>query len=99
MRGHLNDNLFLLTALQGGLWETFQILLGPKIGPKIRFFTLYQYNPPFLSQSDLKECDHNNCIISYSIALLASACGLYLARHLSTLYKYALELSDYVKYM
>ena len=31
------------------------------------------------------QCDHNNCIISYGIALLASERGLYLARHLSTL--------------
>ena len=85
MTGHLNDNLFVLTALQGGLWETVQVLFGPKIAPKILFFTLHQYNAPFWFQSDLTQCDHNNCIISYDIALLASARGLYLARHLSTL--------------
>ena len=43
--------------------------LGPKLAQKSDFFTLHQYNPPFRSQSDLTQCDHNNCIISYSIAL------------------------------
>ena len=33
MTGHLNDNLFVLTALQGGLWEAVQVLFGPKNGP------------------------------------------------------------------
>ena len=33
MTGHLKDKLFVLTALQGGLWEAVQVLFGPKIGP------------------------------------------------------------------
>ena len=35
MMGHLNDNLLVLTALQGGLREIVQVLFGQKIGPKI----------------------------------------------------------------
>ena len=48
MTGHLKDNLFVLTALQGGLRGGYQ---GPFLGqkwPKNLFFTLHPYNTPFL---------------------------------------------------
>ena len=35
MTGHLKDRLFVLTVLQGGLWEAVQVLFGPKIGLKV----------------------------------------------------------------
>ena len=65
MTGQLKKKLFVLTALQGGLLEATQVLFGPK---KSDFFTLHLYNPPFRSQSDLTQCDHKNCIITYSIS-------------------------------
>ena len=82
MTGNFKNNLFVLTALQGGLREAVQVFLSPKFAEKSDF----TYNPPFWYQSDTTQCAHNNCIISYGIVLLASASGLYLARHLSTLW-------------
>ena len=43
MTGHLKDKLFVLTALQGGLWEAVQVLLGPKLALKSDFFMLHLY--------------------------------------------------------
>ena len=39
MTGHLNDNLVVLTALQGSLRETVWVLFGPKIGLIFLCFT------------------------------------------------------------
>ena len=61
MTGHLKGSLFVMTALQGGLGEAVR-RPGPvwaEISPKILFFTLHLYNPPFWSQSDPTQCNHN----------------------------------------
>ena len=49
MTGHLKDNLFVLTALQGGLRGAVRDLFLAKKWPQNQFFfTLHLYNPPFL---------------------------------------------------
>ena len=59
MTGNFKNNLFVLTALQGGLREAVQVFLSPKFAQKSDF----TYNPPFWYQSDPTRCDHNNCIM------------------------------------
>ena len=38
MTGHLKNNLFVSTALQGGHREAVQVLLGPKLAAKSDFY-------------------------------------------------------------
>ena len=54
MTGHLKDNLFVLTALQGGLRGGVGALFWAKKWPQNQFFvTLLPYNPPFLVSDGL----------------------------------------------
>ena len=48
MTGHKNNNLFVLTVLQGGLLWGAMAYFWPKKGKKSDFLTLHPFNPPFL---------------------------------------------------
>ena len=89
--GHLKDILFVVTALQGGSQEAVQVLFGPKIW---FFYASPIYYIDITHLFGVSRTRLNtiitivlNLTVLHGIALLASAPGLYLARHLSTLYK------------
>ena len=63
MTGHLKNNLFVLTALQGGLWGggggAPRPLFGPKMARKSDFLHYTHITHPFWSQTDSTQWDHN----------------------------------------
>ena len=69
MTGHLKDNVFVLTALQGGL---LPFLISDVLHVIALYHMVLHGIVLYLT-------------VLHGIALLASAHGLYLARHLSTL--------------
>ena len=59
MTGHLKDNIFVLTPLNGGPGGG----AGPIFGPKIGIFLRYAYiTPIFLGQTDPTQWDHKSPI-------------------------------------
>ena len=48
MTEHQKDNVFMFTIMLGKLLGGCKGTFFAKIGPQIRFFTLYPQNPPFL---------------------------------------------------
>ena len=60
MMGHLKDNLFVLTALQGGLRGAVRALFWAEIWPKNEIFLRYTHiTRLFWSQTDPTQWDHN----------------------------------------
>ena len=60
MTGHLKDNVFVLTALQGGLRGAVRALFWAKKCPENEIFLRYTHiTHLFWSQTDPTQWDHN----------------------------------------
>ena len=59
MAGHLKDNLFVLTALQGCLRGAVRALFWAEKWPENQIFLRYNITHLFWSQTDPTQWDHN----------------------------------------